>query len=78
MARGWGKAAEDQEAEREQQPAGERVSEADAARAADRRTIELARARAAADLASATRPAHRAMLEAALRTLDEQLARRSQ
>jgi len=42
-------------------------------RAAKRRAIELARARAAADLERATVPAHRQMLEAALRALDEQL-----
>jgi hypothetical protein len=76
MARGWeSKAVEAQQAEREQastrQPP---ISPAEARRRADRRTIELARARAAADLARATVPAHRAMLESALRALDDQLA----
>jgi hypothetical protein len=42
-------------------------------RAAKRRSIELARTRAAADLEHATVPAHREMLEQAIRALDEQL-----
>ena len=40
---------------------------------ARRRTLELTRARAQADLAAARSPAHRAMLEAAIKALDEQL-----
>jgi hypothetical protein len=80
MARGWeSKSVEDQQAERERQPSETALlSPTDAARLAQRRTLELSRARALADLAAATRPAHRAMLEAALRALDEQLARQSQ
>lgn len=46
----------------------------ESARLAARRTIELARARAVHDLEHATVPAHRAMLEAALAALDDQLA----
>jgi hypothetical protein len=42
-------------------------------RAAKRRAIELARARAVADLERATVPAHKHMLEEAIRALDEQL-----
>jgi hypothetical protein len=42
-------------------------------RSARRQAIELTRARAAADLARATAPAHRRMLEQALASLDEQL-----
>jgi hypothetical protein len=42
---------------------------------ARRKTLELARARAAADLARATAPAHRTMLEQAIAALDEQLSR---
>lgn len=38
-----------------------------------RQSLELARARAVADLETATVPAHRRMLEAAISTLDEQL-----
>ena len=40
---------------------------------AKRRGLELARARAAADLQRATAPAHRRMLEQAIAALDEQL-----
>jgi hypothetical protein len=45
-------------------------------RAADerRRTLELARARAADDFARATAPQHRRMLEQALQAIDQQLA----
>lgn len=78
MARGWeSKAIEAQQEEASwRRPACE-PSEAPAAlaRLAERRLVELARARAAADLARATRPAHRAMLEQAIAALDEQLAR---
>ena len=35
--------------------------------------LELARARATADLAAATQPAHRAMLEAAIAALEDQI-----
>ena len=38
------------------------------------RTLELSRARAAADLGRATNPAHRAMLEQAIAALDARLA----
>lgn len=38
-----------------------------------RHSLELARSRAAADLARATAPAHRRMLEQAITALDEQL-----
>jgi hypothetical protein len=43
------------------------------ARLARRRSLELARTRAAADLERATVPAHRRMLEQAIAALDEQL-----
>ena len=75
MARGWeSKSVESQQDDREtrDQPTVT-VSEADAARLAVRRTLELARTRTLADLASATAPAHRRMLEAAVHALDEQL-----
>jgi hypothetical protein len=42
-------------------------------RIARRRSLELARSKAAGDLARAKAPAHRAMLEQALAALDEQL-----
>lgn len=41
-----------------------------------RRTLELARARAADDLSRATAPAHRRMLEQAIGALDDQLKTR--
>jgi len=77
MARGWeSKSVEAQQADREarEKPA-EPVSAADAALVARRRTLELARTRALADLTSASSPAHRRMLEAAVQSLDEQLER---
>ncbi len=75
MARGWeSKNIEAQQAEREQGAArGEAVPAAEAERRARRRTLELTRARAALDLERATAPAHRKMLEAAIKALDEQL-----
>ena len=75
MARGWeSKSVEAQQAERaaRAEPAGPASAE-DAARLARRRTLELTRARAIADLASARSAAHRQMLEAAIRALDDQL-----
>jgi len=50
------------------------VSADDRERAARRRSLELARARAAADLERATVPAHRQMLEQAIAALDKQLS----
>ena len=78
MARGWeSKSVEAQQADRESpQTAAAPLTPAEAARVERRRTLELARARAVADLAAASRPAHRAMLEAAIRALDEQLRER--
>jgi hypothetical protein len=75
MARGWeSKSVEAQQAERDQpvlkQPP---VTPEEARRLDARRTLELSRARAEADPARATSPAHRAMLESALQALDVQL-----
>ena len=50
-----------------------KVSPEEQARMARRGSLELARARAAADLSRATAPAHKAMLEQAIAALDEQL-----
>jgi hypothetical protein len=77
MARGWeSKSVEAQQADREQgdtrQPTP--VSPEARARMARRRTVELALARAKADLEVATRPGHRAMLTRAIETLERQLA----
>ncbi len=76
MARGWeSKSVEAQQADRDRhEPADARPPE-DAVKAAHRRTLELARARAQADLAKAKHPAHTAMLKAAIRAIDEQIAR---
>ena len=49
------------------------LSEAELLRREKRRTLELARTRAAEDLSRATAAPHRRMLEQALKALDEQL-----
>ena len=75
MARGWeSKAVEDQQqdAPKRAAPTGA-VDPAEAARRAERGTLQLARTRALADLQHACAPAHRAMLEAAIRDLDEKI-----
>jgi hypothetical protein len=50
------------------------VTAEERARLTRRAGLELAKARAVTDLAHATRPAHKAMLEQAIKALDEQLA----
>ena len=77
MARGFeSKSVESQQADREaaQKPPGTRLSPEEVARAARRRTLEMARARAVQDLATARAPAHRSMLETAIAALDAQIA----
>ncbi len=76
MARGW----ESKSVEAQQQDAGAAtrkvrapVSPAERASIQRRRTLQLARARTVADLERSTSPAHRTMLERALRAIDEQL-----
>jgi len=75
MARGWeSKSVESQQADREARAdATPAISADEAGRVARRRTIELTRTRALADLAQARSPAHRQMLEAAIRALDDQI-----
>jgi hypothetical protein len=76
MARGWeSKSVEAQQEERDTPGAEARpaLSPEEAARAQRRQALELALARAQADLAVATRPAHQRMLEAAIRSLRQQL-----
>ena len=76
MARGWeSKSVEAQQddAARGRAPRPS-LSEADRLRNGRRRTIELARAKAAADLDKATAPAHRRMLEEAVKALEDQLS----
>ncbi|MGH9160632.1 MAG: hypothetical protein ACRD2X_11705 [Vicinamibacteraceae bacterium] len=69
MARGW----ESKSVEAQQQDAARGRSSV-APEDPHRRTLELARTRAMADLAVATVPAHRAMLEKLIAALDEQIA----
>jgi hypothetical protein len=75
MARGWeSKAIEAQQEEASRgRPKGPALTEADRLKGARRRTLELARARAAEDLTRAAAPAHRQMLEQAVAALDQQL-----
>lgn len=76
MARGWeSKSVEDQQAERDRHEPAAPVVPQDPARVAHRRTLELALARAQADLKTARHPAHREMLETAIRAIDEQIRR---
>ena len=76
MARGF----ESKAVEAQQQEASERqtlrpaMTPQDAQRAAERTTLMLARTRALSDLQRACAPAHRAMLEHAIRDLDIRLA----
>jgi hypothetical protein len=75
MARGWeSKSIEAQQEEASRKATAARPpSEAELLRRAKRRTLELARARAAEDLSRATAAPHRRMLEQALNALDDQL-----
>jgi hypothetical protein len=73
MARGWeSKSVEVQqeEASRTQGGSGRPVTVEERDRQQRRRTLELARARATADLARATTDAHRAMIEQSIADLD--------
>lgn len=79
MARGWeSKSVESQQEEaareRVRKPALTPEQRGDLER---RRTLELSRARAEGDLARATSPAHRRLLEQTLAAIDEQIARLS-
>jgi hypothetical protein len=76
MARGFeSKMVEFQqeEAAKGKKPLSEKLSAEEQARRARRASLELARARAAADLERATAQAHRKMLEQAIAALDQQL-----
>lgn len=79
MARGWeSKSIESQQEEaareRVRKPALTPQQRVDLER---RRTLELSRARAEADLARATSPAHRRMLEQTIAAIDAQLSQLS-
>jgi hypothetical protein len=75
MARGW----ESKSVEAQQEEAGRKTARGPAPTARDlearerRRALELARTRAQNDLARATAPAHRQMLETAIAALDRQI-----
>jgi hypothetical protein len=77
MARGWeSKAVESQQEQAQRGEAGQQhrpLSEEERVRLQRRRTMELARARTAADLTRASAPAQRVMLERALEALDAEL-----
>jgi len=75
MARGFeSKMVEFQQEEAaRQRTASPTLTEDEKARRTRRQGLELARSRANADLARATAPAHRQMLEQAIAALDEQL-----
>ena len=77
MARGWeSKSIESQQDDRAAAAAAKGrapLSSEDSARLARQRTLELALARATADLKAATHPSHRQMLEAAIAALTAQL-----
>jgi hypothetical protein len=76
MARGWeSKAVEDQQQQAEApRTSAIALDPAHAARATERATLQLARTRALADLQQACAPAHRSMLEQAIRELDARIA----
>jgi hypothetical protein len=76
MARGWeSKSVEDQQQDAgARRPAAAAIDPAEAARRTERATLQLARTRALADLQQACAPAHRSMLEAAIRDLDARIA----
>ena len=74
MARGWeSKAIEDQQQEAFA-PSHAPATREDPSRQAERASLLLARSRALADLQLACAPAHRGMLEQAIRDLDARLA----
>jgi len=75
MARGWeSKAVEDQQQEALAKRASSGGPVLDPAIEAERASLGLARSRALADLQVACAPAHRAMLEHAIRDLDARLS----
>ena len=75
MARGWeSKNVESQQEEAERgRTRGAALTAEQRRQVAERSSLELARTRAAADLARAVAPAHRQMLQQAIDALDERL-----
>jgi hypothetical protein len=76
MARGWeSKNIESQQEEAARRPRpGRPLTPEEQLRLSRRHSLELALARAQADLVRAVAPAHRAMLEQAIQALDAQLS----
>ncbi len=76
MARGWeSKSVEAQQEEATRgRVTGPPLSASERERLDRRRTLELTRLRATADLDRATAPAHRRMLQQALQAINDQLA----
>jgi hypothetical protein len=75
MARGWeSKSVEAQQEDATRAGRGQSRRPEDLALRERRRALELARTRAQNDLARASAPAHRQMLEAAIAALDAQIA----
>ncbi len=79
MARGWeSKSIESQQEEAARRPVRKpMLSPEQQAAEVRRRTLQLARTRAAEDLRRAVAPQHRRMLEQAIAAIDEQLAQLS-
>jgi hypothetical protein len=81
MARGWESKSPDERIEAQQDEATREqvrkpaLTDAQRATAEQRTTLGLTRARAVADLSRATAAPHRRMLEQAIATIDEQLAK---
>ncbi len=76
MARGWESKsveAQQQDARAERRKPAAALSAAERSTMQRRRTLELARARTLADFQRSSSPAHRTMLERALRAIDEQI-----
>lgn len=76
MARGWESKAVEEQQSMSQTPAAAaapELSDVEAAAAHRLASLKLARVRVLADLQQACRPAHRAMLEAALADIDHNL-----
>ena len=76
MARGWESKSVEAQQEEASRPktSGRKPTAEELAVNAQRRSLELTRKRAVADLSRASAPAHRTMLEQAIASLDEQLA----
>jgi hypothetical protein len=75
MARGWESKSVESQQEEASRPRTVRrgPSKDELVKADERRTLELTRTRLSGDLARATRPAHREMLEQALAELERKL-----